>query len=599
MALINFAGGETSNQREANANSGTWSLQTSVKHSGAYAYRINPVTTAIGYLQFVALSTSGITSNPNVAKMRTTLWLRIDTAPASNHELIFVQRDTTNAADKFSLGVNSSRNVLCFDKDGTLVQTGTTVIALSTFVCLEIECNNGTSGDYIVRLAEVVELSGTCNQSATNCGAIRVGKVANLNSNSVDYYFDDIVLDDSDWHGDIGIAPRRPISNGSTSQWDQGTAADYTPVDEVVPDDDTTYIMNQLALGQVHLFGLETCATAGIAGPIKASKTIARAKENISVTSSFAIRVRSSATNSDTSGRNIGTSYDEIMKINTTDPATGSAWTESGLNASEAGVLENTALQVRCTQLFQTVLYSRKVSVAATDTATASATEAKTLASSSTRTDTATAQSTEASTNSSSLLRSDTTTASSSEVMNSVSVSLSQTDTATASTTETATIAVSLSRVDTATSSTTESSTSVVSSSRADTASVSASESKTLAVSSSRTDTATISVSEATSAAVALQRTDTATASTSEISALSIALIRTDTASVSVSEQRTIVSSSSRTDTATVSITDVTMIDQGAVLLAAAYGVAANRTFTEQGQQRSFSAPAKLRTFED
>lgn len=366
MAIINYSGFEGATQREFNANSGTWSVQTSIKRSGAYALRTNPTTpTAVSYLQLVAISTSGITSNPNVSKMRSTFWFYVATAPSADSEEIFVQRDTTNAADKLSVRIDSSRNLSVYDKDAALVATGTTVLSTSTWYCIEVESNNGTSASYELRINQVSELSGTCNQSATNCGAARFGKVTNRNGRSVDFYYDDITLDDADYHGKERVFRLSPTANGSTAEWTSGTnSSDYQEVDEVAPDDDTTYIMNPASAGKIHLVTLESCATAGITvSSIKAFKALVRWRENSSATSAAKIRIRSSATNSDNSTRNIGATYEDNHKILATDPNTSTAWTESGINAVEIGVVETGSVQIRATQILGTILVDTNITV--------------------------------------------------------------------------------------------------------------------------------------------------------------------------------------------------------------------------------------------
>lgn len=365
MAIINYSGFEGATQREFNANSGTWSVQTSIKRSGAYALRTNPTTTAVGYLQLVAIAASGTTSNPNVAKMRSTFWYYVATAPSADSEEIFVQRDTTNAADKLSVRIDSARKLSVYDKDAALVATGTTVLSTSTWYCIEVESNNGTSGAYDLRINQVSELSGTCNQSATNCGAVRFGKVTNRNGRSVDFYYDDITIDDADYHGKERIFRLSPTANGSTAEWTSGTnSSDYQEVDEVAPDDDTTYIMNPAVAGKIHLVTLQSCSAAGInVSSIKAFKALVRWRENTAATSACKIRVKSGATNSENSTRNIGATYEDNHRVLSTDPNTSAAWTESGVNAVEVGVVETGSVQIRATQIFGTVLVDTNITV--------------------------------------------------------------------------------------------------------------------------------------------------------------------------------------------------------------------------------------------
>jgi hypothetical protein len=68
MAIRNFSGGETGDLYETRNFGGTVSVQGSVKNSGDYAYRCNPLTTAVGWFAIGGQSaTTGASATLNIA----------------------------------------------------------------------------------------------------------------------------------------------------------------------------------------------------------------------------------------------------------------------------------------------------------------------------------------------------------------------------------------------------------------------------------------------------------------------------------------------------------------------------------------------------
>lgn len=353
MAVLNLAGFECGDTSECRSVTGTLSVQSAVKRTGGYALRVNPTGSNLGHARFSGVAAGGtITSDLNVATLYTRFYFRYATRPSSGEEQFLVVLDT-GGADKAFCCLNSAGKIELFDNNGIRQATGTAVLAQDTWYRIEVKTSTGSGNQPCeVRVDGTADISASINQLTNNNGSVRLGKVSSRAGVNIDYYYDDLSLNDSAWPGEGAVEVMLPDSNGSTAQWTSGTnSSNYAEVDEIPTDSDTTYIKCGTGGNQVHLVGLESCASAGVSGTINAVKAWVRAREDTSVTSSLRVRVRSGGTNSDTSGSNLDTTYASRFRLLTADPATSAAWTTSGLDAVEVGVVEANAVAMRCTNI--------------------------------------------------------------------------------------------------------------------------------------------------------------------------------------------------------------------------------------------------------
>ena len=359
MAVVYFTGFEAGSAEPFYGASGTYSIQSTTKKSGTYAFKSNPTTTGVGYFNTWGLLSNGVFPNNLPVTSYTKFDFYYVTKPASNDEQIFCIRDYSTGNYKLEVRLTSTGVIKVYDKDLLLVATGTTVLSANTWYRIEVKGGNGTSVAYEVKINGASEVSGTCNQLASNSAGVNFGKQANRNSNSVEFYYDNVVVDDAAYPGDCVVTPIFPTGNGGTAQWTGGTgSSNYLEVDEVPPDSDTTYIRASGSAGDVHLVTLQSTATAGITGTVKSFKAMAYVRENTPVTSATKVRIKSGASSSDTSGYDYSTSYLWIQNIANTDPNTSAAWTLSGIDNVQIGVVESNAVQTRCSAIYGMVLHT-------------------------------------------------------------------------------------------------------------------------------------------------------------------------------------------------------------------------------------------------
>lgn len=394
-APLNIQGWETGGEEGCQSNTGTRSVSSATFRSGAYALRVNPTTTAVGNCRVATMASTGIaTTGFGTANLYSRFYFRAATLPASNDEEVFVVLDTSGT-QMASIRINSAGNLTVYDNAQVSQGTGSTALSLNTWYRIEFRTQVGATGSFELLIDGVTEDSGTMAQGSTNHGSVRVGKGTNRNSQTIDVYYDDVAIDDSAYPGAGSIVSIGPDGNGSTAQWTAGTgSSNHAEVDERPTDDDTTYVQKSSSASEQHLVTLESATSAGVATPVYAVKGFIRCKESTSVTSATRIRIRSSATNSDSSTLNGTTSYANQFRLLTTDPNGGGAWTLAGLDALEMGAEDTAATaSVRCTAMRLEIDYqpsSATPTPTSTPTPTATATATATPTSTATPTPTAT-----------------------------------------------------------------------------------------------------------------------------------------------------------------------------------------------------------------
>ncbi len=348
MARQQICGFETGDgyegERESSAASthglgGTSSVQTSVKYSGDYALRCNPTTTNLGYFIMAGIDSSGRRFYFDQATLYYKFMFRVDTLPAATSEEIFISQDSVPGG-KLYVRINSTGNLIAYQSNGTtILATGTTALSLATWYRIDIKVGTGASAPWEVRINGVSEISGTSSSIGSNNNArINLGKAVNRNGNTVDYYFDDVVIETSGYPVDSKIGRLDVTGAGQYLEWGAGAGdGDYRDVDDTPHDSQTTFLMS-IVLNQRLSVDCETLAAAGItAGSILSVKPVILCRESAAGTASFQAGLRSASTDDYATAQDSpkGTTYISRGKIYETDPATSAAWTASGVDAAQ------------------------------------------------------------------------------------------------------------------------------------------------------------------------------------------------------------------------------------------------------------------------
>jgi hypothetical protein len=340
-ARVDFTGFESGSSIECSGtSSGTISFDTTTKYTGTYALRVNPTGSAVGYCGLGIISGTGIPTVGGSGTYWAVFRFLAAALPGGTEEIY--ELEGSGSVSKFSVRLTSTGKLQAYDSaNAQLGSDSVATIAAGTWYLIGVKTGTGTTAAYEVTINGSVEFTGTGNLSATAHAQRVVGKRTNQNSQSVDFYYDDFVVDDTAYPSGRGIVALHPNANGSTMQWTAGTgASDYTQVSEVVPN--TADYVQGSASNQVALFRFETLS-ASFTTPIGAVKAIERVAEVTATSSIYAVRIRSGSTNSDSSTADVGsTAFATRQRLLELDPATAAAWTVAGVNAVEAGGVDTT-----------------------------------------------------------------------------------------------------------------------------------------------------------------------------------------------------------------------------------------------------------------
>lgn len=225
--------------------------------------------------------------------------------------------------------------------------TGSTVMSAGIWYYIELKFTPHVStGAIEIRINENIEFTLTninTQRNTNNYISFHFGLNEPATTLPVVEYDDFYICDalgseNNDYLGDIQVKMLTPDGNGNTNQFtgsDANSVDNYLLVDDgAAPDDDTTWSENGTS-GQKDLYTYTNLpsGTASVKGV--AVKTIGK---KVSAGPDLKAVVRSNVTESDSANFGLGTSYLAKQVIYEQDPNTASAWTESGVNAIEAGV---------------------------------------------------------------------------------------------------------------------------------------------------------------------------------------------------------------------------------------------------------------------
>lgn len=365
-ARINIIGFESGSlDPEPWTYSGTLSISSTTVRTGGYSLRVNPTTTATGLYRIGCFTSAGGRDTAcSVATLYTRFYFRYATKPASGSEILYQARTSADGV-KFSLRLNSSGNLAAYDSAGTLLATGSTVLAQDTWYRIEPRVETGASVGWEVKVNGTSEISGTgSNLGTSNNGRLFLGKTTDVSGQSIDFFYDDFSLDDAEYPGEGKIVRLVPNANGSTMAWTTGTgSSNYLEVDDV-PMGTASYVKNTGAANEVALFDLTDSATAGISGTIHAIRPEIQARLDAAGTSAFALRTRSGTTNTDLATVALTTGGAYISTTYATDPDTTGAWSTAAIDALEVGGIETAAVSTRLQDVHVYVEYSEAVASA-------------------------------------------------------------------------------------------------------------------------------------------------------------------------------------------------------------------------------------------
>ena len=204
---------------------------------------------------------------------------------------------------------------------------------------------NGAAGEIELRRNGGPDIpTTTYNAGTTPIGGIEFNTHSIGQDQIRNYHLDDIYCLSTDgpapWNtflGDVRVETLFPTGEGADSDFTPLSGTDNAlMVDEVIPDDDTTY-NSGTAVGQRDLYVMSNLQT--ITGQVLGVQASLKAKKDTSGTRILGVSERQGGTTFDGAAfATLGTSYNHHLEpIRHLDP-NGNPWTIAGVNASEWGV---------------------------------------------------------------------------------------------------------------------------------------------------------------------------------------------------------------------------------------------------------------------
>jgi hypothetical protein len=356
MAVLGGTGMAWGTTADVAAAAGAIEYVTSPVKNGAYALRTNPTTVDTGYIEVRRYGTNGTAADLGLAVARGKFDWRYALKPASNDEPILATNGT-----KPSVRVNSSGNLVLYDSTGTAVATGSTVLAQDTWYSIGFQWgqNTATATITIDGVTEITNASVNCGSG--NTARLRYGKASNANSNSVDFFYDNVIIDDAVLPDkDAAVLSTIPASDISTTGFTPSTGVTLYGCIDDIPLSDTDYVVSSGTANDTFLCGVASCDSRSIPTGATFLAVLFQGRHRDSVSSAASntvLNVKSSSTTVSTTGRDATASSSTAGLMLTTDPATSAAWTRSGIDGVQLGMTETVAIAERVTGMIAQVFY--------------------------------------------------------------------------------------------------------------------------------------------------------------------------------------------------------------------------------------------------
>lgn len=263
---------------------------------------------------------------------------------------LFSIMDSNDSSVHISLTLDAQRRlqVLRGAFGGTLLGVSDTPIPNSVFHYIELKIlidDSAGTVDLRQNGTSVLSLTGqdTRNGGNGDAGNVRFG--CGETNAAYSWTYDDIyVCDDSgsinnDFLGDIRVQLHLPDADGFHQDWlGVDSVPNFGQVNENPPDDDTSYVATEGgSVGDIDTY--EYPVLDQDPATVHGAQTVVHSRRDDSVDREIRGYARSNGTDEGGSFQVVPDGYTDMrMDIFETDPDTGSAWTEGGMNAAEFGM---------------------------------------------------------------------------------------------------------------------------------------------------------------------------------------------------------------------------------------------------------------------
>ena len=354
----------TTTGMEFTSTSGTPTISSATVRSGTYSGRISSLGS--GTAKYFTFQYSGsVSSGPRFTRF----FVRFTTLPSAENRFFLLNDAANTTTPLIYLTVDNSGTLKLYDEDGQI--TGTTTFSTGVWYRVEVKYDaTAAAGSHIVEGKVNGTVFATASNRSLSSGMhtfLLGGNLAAEAQTTGDWFFDDVAHNSSSgsaqtgYPGDGSVVFLRPNAAGDNAEWDLGTGTSYTEVDEVTPDDVTTYIATDDTTNDIFDANIEnapsaigtndaiTLVSVGMRGTVSATTTtepqvVLRVKASAAgtVEESSAITLANALTYAT---NNTGTSPSNYLLTLYDKPSTAvtTPWTKSDLDSAQIGIRLSTA----------------------------------------------------------------------------------------------------------------------------------------------------------------------------------------------------------------------------------------------------------------
>ncbi len=314
---------------------GGGSIDTAQKRTGSYSMMVNFGT---GYTWRSAYAIKYIDA---IDECYIRFGLRRNTANQYCRPRIYVFSGDTN---KLGVEINSS-NYIEAKVGGSLVATGTTSVAASTWHLVEIHFKlDSTSGQIQVKINNTLDIDYSGDTGSGTFDKVYFGGYGVKKAGGSCWY-DDIGINDTSegvddsWCGDGRIIAIKPNANGDQSDLvnEGGDSVDnYQSVDDIPKDDDTTYVESDIA-DDYDLYNLEACGLSADEYEILRVVVKSRVK-GLAASEQIRLMIKTDGTEYEGDTESLGNSYAEYLIEYNENPYSSVPWTPTKVDALQIGM---------------------------------------------------------------------------------------------------------------------------------------------------------------------------------------------------------------------------------------------------------------------
>lgn len=346
MAVKWFSGvewGSVTTGVEFSLGSGSPTISTTTKHTGARSLRVNNTT----IYTFKGINHTFNATNLNLVYAQ--FWIYITTSTDAQSSC-FTLYDTTGTMTVSMQLTTDDKLSLWYNDSATQVGSNSAALSKNTWYCVEVKLDkSGSAGTHIVEARIDGSVFATVSNATVTYGANQFGIGMELNGDgatTMDVFFDDFEVNDSEYPNLSRTVIALPTGAGDNA----ATTGIYSYINEIPPSGTATSGSTMVELdsnGVIADYAMTDSSTMGIDSydVIKAVSVLARIREEAAGTSSYQLRIKSASggTVTSTTAADAGNATARTNPSSTTafgkpllsltDPTTGVAWTPTGTNS--------------------------------------------------------------------------------------------------------------------------------------------------------------------------------------------------------------------------------------------------------------------------